>query len=161
MRWEPRVRFAHAVDISLCFLPSQPRTSCQLNNKFSQISGEHEHDDEHDDDEKKDTYIRRSLRLALEQDIYHCQRTLLTIQMCNIKQNNYSKWPTLSGQRMIKNYWIPVPIRELTFDSYPYIQESTLDSHQHVFSLPELNGTCHIQREPVLSRTLTFKLINV
>ena len=39
--------------------------------------------------------------------------------------------------------------------------ESTLDSHQHVFSLPEINGTCHIQREPVLSRTLTFKLINV
>ena len=70
---------------------------------------------------KKDTYIRRSLRLALEQDIYHIQRTLLTIQMCNIKQNNYSKWPTLSGQRMTKNYWIPVPIRELTLDSYPYM----------------------------------------
>ena len=49
---------------------------------------------------------------------------------------------------MIKNYWIPVPIRELTLDSYPfmginirfttlyvnqlkipeYIRESTLDS---------------------------------
>ena len=38
---------------------------------------------------KKDTYIRCSLRLTLEQDIYHIQRTLLTIQMCNMKQNTH------------------------------------------------------------------------
>ena len=49
-------------------------------NHEKNISGHDEHDehDEHDDehDDEKDTYIRRSLRLTLEQDIYHIQRTL-------------------------------------------------------------------------------------
>ena len=51
---------------------------------------------------KKDTYIRCSLRLTLEQDIYHIQRTLLTIEM--IIQMAFIKHKIQKGQRTIDNY---------------------------------------------------------
>ena len=57
---------------------------------------------------KKDTYIRCSLRLTLEQDIHHIQRTLWTIQIrCNKLNNNKIadiKPKITKSQRKIDNY---------------------------------------------------------
>ena len=111
---------------------------------------------------KKDTYIRRSLRLTLEQDIYHTRRTLLTIQMCNMKQNDYSKWPILSSQRMIKNYWIPVPIRELTLDSYPFMGINTRFTTLYVNQLKIPEHICELALDscPYIGINIGFLVID-